>query len=77
MFEIIDRRSLFATGRVVLTSVPSKKILHRANGCFVAHHTTAQPYRRTDSEAFPARVSSDSNNFYYPDIYSLANPLTG
>jgi len=36
-------------------SAPSKKILHRANVCFVAHetHVTAQPCRHTKSEGFP------------------------
>jgi len=36
-------------------SVPSKKILHWANVCFVAHeaHGIAQPCRHINSEAFP------------------------
>jgi len=39
----------------VPASAPSKKILHWANVCFIAHeaHAAAQPCRLTNSEAFP------------------------
>ena len=39
-----------------VSSIPSKKILHWANVCFVEHeaHAIAQPCRHTNSEAFPA-----------------------
>jgi len=42
-------------GNSIVTSIPSKKILHWAN-VFVEHeaHAIAQPCRHTNSEAFPA-----------------------
>jgi len=53
-----------------MTSVPSKKILHWANLCFVAHeaHASTQPCRHRNSEVFPTLKGLCD---IYIDIYRI------
>jgi len=48
-------RACLRIRQILAARVPSKKILHWANVCCVAHetHATEQPCRHTKSEEFP------------------------